>query len=283
MRSTMIRILLLSMTLGFFSSVRAETKKITFKDHGRDIRSLALNDFGSLTPKKSLTVWEPHEDKQVTYRGYPLVPVLNKVYGNAWQKAGLVLFVCADGYKAPVPRALLESANTLLAIERTDTPEFKVHNKLQNEKAVPLAPLYLVWDNQNNEQLKAEGASNWPYQVIGIEITDFAEKFPRMIPPSKASQAAKRGFLTFQKYCMTCHKINGDGGDKGGELNTLGSSAFDLRGRDWLVKWILDPRSLRAATTMPGLRENLPSRQKAANDIVSYLEVMKKHTAPPKN
>jgi len=175
-----------------------------------------------------------------------------------------------------VPRTLLASATTLLASERTDSREFKVHNKLQNEKEVPLAPLYLVWDNLNNEQLKAEGASNWPYQVIGIEITDFKEKFPRMIPPANASQAAKRGFLTFQKYCMTCHQINGDGGDKGGELNAVGATAFDIRGRDWLVKWILDPRSVRAATTMPGLRENLPSREKAANDIVSYLEEMKK-------
>src|SRR5262249_20581424 len=152
----------------------------------------------------------------------PFDALLTKIYGDKWKAAEEILFTCADGYQPSVPVAKVKDYSAYLAVARKGQPEFTMTNRFQNNQKVELGPFYLVWDNISRPALKDEGASDQPYQVVGVDLIEFKDKFPAMAPilvKGIDANAAKRGFLAFRKHCITCHTINGQGGNKGPELN----------------------------------------------------------------
>jgi mono/diheme cytochrome c family protein len=191
----------------------------------------------------------------------------------------LILFKCADGYQDAVPTENLLTFNSLLAykiepkIKNAVVPPFSLVNEGQHETIADLGPLYLVWDNSSNKELKAEESTHWPYQVVEIELAQFKNKFPKMVPRIE-SPAVINGFKNFQKYCMSCHKINGEGGEKGPDLN-LPINIFSRLDEKLVRKQIDNPQSLNPQSTMPPLRLNIADRKKVIEDILVYLHSMK--------
>ena len=92
--------------------------------------------------------------------------------------------------------------------------------------------------------------------------------------------AVQRGFVAFRSHCLTCHSINGQGGAKAPELN-YPASVTEYLAPGWLQRWMLDPGSIRHATTMPGLPPELPARDAVATDIERYLQAMATHKQRP--
>jgi mono/diheme cytochrome c family protein len=231
-------------------------------------------------PTKTLAVFDPHERRKISFEGLSLKETLDRDFGSAWKSAEVILFHCADGYKSPVPTAKIVAENSLLATRRLDRDSFTVDNHGQNEKSVPLAPFYLVWDNLDGPYETEDGAF-WPYQVVAIELTSFAEKFPHIVPSVSASNEVKDGFRLFQQHCLSCHKINGEGGDKGGELNTP-VSAFERHPRERLQAWIDNPAKVlngsggAGGPTMPPLNTRLERRAESIDALIAYLEDMSK-------
>ncbi len=261
----------LSFLLYFFSityNLKVFAQNITFKIQNNIVKEISIADLKKNLKISSMEVIEPHENKKIVYSGFKIKEVLNYIYGKNWKKNELVLFICADGYKDPISAEKIFIENPLLAIEKKGSSDFSVNNQLQNQKNIPLAPMYLVWNNINNSQLLAEGSNGWPYQVVSLELTNFAEKFPHMIPLNNSNDKISRGFKGFQSYCMTCHKINGDGGDKGPEL-----TSFPIK-YEQLDKWIDNPTSLKANTTMPPLNLKVKNRKQLITDIIEYLKFM---------
>ena len=115
-----------------------------------------------------------------------------------------------------------------------------------------------------------------PYQLVGIDLISFREKFPNLYPGANPSASVKQGFLNFRKHCLNCHTINAEGGGKAAELN-VPMSVTEYWQPGMLKKWILSPTSIRLNTPMPGLSEDVPTREKVASDIVGYLKAMAKH------
>jgi hypothetical protein len=35
---------------------------------------------------------------------------------------------------------------------------------------VPLGPFYLIWENIDDQQMRAEGDYAWPYQLAGVDL-----------------------------------------------------------------------------------------------------------------
>jgi mono/diheme cytochrome c family protein len=159
-----------------------------------------------------------------------------------------VLFTCVDGYQPVLPMDRFNRYVGYLAYRRLDQEEFKVQNRFQGESDVPLGPFYLVWDNLHSNDLRAEGASGWPYQVVGIDLVNFADRFPRLSPPETASVKAKKGFIAFRENCMACHTINGEGSNKAPELN-YPMSVTEYLSDEWIRKWMMDPQSVRYNAT----------------------------------
>ena len=253
---------------------------LTFKDHGRLVKTVSLGQLEELVGIKTVTVYEPHELDNREYRGFPLRDVLTAVYGENWKEAEEILFTCSDGYQPSVPSIKFKTYESYLVYTSPDKDEFTLVNELQNNEVVQLGPFYLVWDNIKYPELKAEGGSDWPYQVTTIDLINFSDRFPNMAPPGNSSEGVKGGFLAFRRYCMTCHTVNGEGGGKSVELN-YPISVTEYIKEPWLVKWIDNPKSIRYNTTMPALNPDAKDRDVIIKNIIAYLKAMKNKKLEP--
>ncbi len=249
--------------------------EIELQIHGpkSNVQILKLNDLKKSHPLEAITVWEPHEKKEVTYVGFAAAKFFDVIAGQDWRKIEDVVFTCLDGYQAVVPSKRFTEHDAFLVFERTGQPEFQVINSLQGNEVVSLAPFYLVWDNKNKPELKAESGKGWPYQVKAISFLNAEERFPKIAPPKSSPPPVKRGFVAYQKNCFTCHAVNGDGGNKSIDL-VLPFSPVEYWKEDWLKRWILNPTELRPGTTMPSLAVNGKDGEKMTADIIAYLKAM---------
>src|SRR5262245_20134143 len=202
-------------------------------------------------PPETVTVWDPHVEGDATYVGFRMAPLFDAVTDRAWRSVEDVVFTCADGYQAVIPTQRFTHLDAFLVFERQGNPDFTVVNALQGNERVSLGPYYLVW-NITREQLKAEGAHDWPYQVTTISFLDDAQRLPRLAPPEGSPLPVKRGFLAYRDNCLPCHAVNGDGGTKSIDL-VRPYSPVEYWKQSWLERWILNPSVLRPGTTMPAL------------------------------
>jgi cytochrome c2 len=259
-----------------FLAMPSKASTITFSDREDLVYEVSSEKFSQIVKTTNLEVWEPHENKKFIYRGYLLTDVLNYIYGEEWKKVDLIYFICSDGYKAPIPRFNVESTKSILAIQKFDLHgrelSFTIDNLDQHQGPVSLAPFYLVWDNRDDATLKADGATHWPYQVMALELWNYDELFKKSLPSENASVEVHKGFRLFQKYCVSCHKIKGEGGDKGSEL--ILNHLVENLSNDYLKMWIDNPAGLNADTNMPPLNKNIKARDQAINNIIAYLRAM---------
>ncbi len=224
-------------------------------------------------PATTVTVVEPHLSTrehavQVRYRGWPAVAVLDKLLGPAWRAPGVeVEFRALDGYVSRIPNERFLRYRAWLVFERIGHPAFALDNLQQNEKDVQLGPYYLVWDNIGHPELLPEGASDWPYQVAAIQVSQARTNalLPKGIAPGFEASAALA-----QKYCLSCHRVNGYGGDKA--PGNLALTARALPAAEFL-RWVLQPSRVRPGTTMPGLPDSMAEadRRDAAQHLLDYL------------
>lgn len=255
----------------------ALAESISFSDRGTPVKEVDASSVQKLATPKDVRVFEPHAQAEVTYRAVPLPAVLDSVFGARWRKAQLVLFRCQDGYRPAVPVSKILSERGWLAFAFPDGRPFHLKNTLQNEEA-DLGPLYLVWED--SKQVRADGGADWPYQIVGVELSDFATAFPRIAPPKNASAPAQRGFLTFQRQCLSCHTINGDGGAKAPELN-YPVNVTEYWKPEMLKQWIAEPTAIRFSTNMPALDPTLADRAKRIDELVEYLRAMRARKIEP--
>jgi len=84
-------------------------------------------------------------------------------------------------------------------------------------------------------------------------------------PESNYEPAGKAGKLMTDLACFSCHRINGRGGDMAPDLSWEGSSVQ----RDWLVKFLKNPGTLRPALIRRMPRFNLTDSE--VNELTDYL------------
>jgi len=207
-----------------------------------------------------IEVVEPHlvegnSQPHVVYLGYPIEKVFRVILGDQWKTAaGYIEFRALDGYVSRIPTERFGRYHAYLVFAKKDMREFKVDNLMQHERDVPLAPYYLVWDNIHDPDLIREGGTYWPYQVSEILVSPFPEQ-------GLATGEKSRGALELEKYCLSCHHVNGSGGNK---------APFDLAeqarilGEENFLAWVLNPASVRPETGMPAINEGMPETERRA-------------------
>lgn len=239
----------------------------------------SLKALQDLVKAQQVTVTEPHEQVSIRFDALPLKDLLDKVYGPSWRKEEEILFTCSDGYKPSLPVQKIVQHSPYIAFAAQDHP-FSITNKLQNSEKVELGPYYLIWENQKDKDIALDGASVWPYQLIALEFVRFEDRFAAMAPPAGSKENVKHGFLAFRQYCQSCHRINGQGGDKSLELN-YPMNVSEYWKEDLLKRWISDPLSIRWGTAMPPLNPTLKNREKVLDDLIAYLKAMKDKKIKP--
>ena len=227
-------------------------------------------------PAATITVHEPHlsvGDRRVAieYVGYPAADVLARLFGKDWhEQAATVELRALDGYVARIDAARFLNETAFLAFARADGAPFTVDNLRQHQTGVPLGPWYLVWDNISNPALLAEGARNWPYQVHEVNMVSLSDS--ALLPDGLAAEF-REGAELARTYCLQCHKVNGFGGEK--YPDDLAEIARARPEPDF-IRWVLDPSSVRAGTSMPPLYHHIPDaeRRRIAKALFDYLRAV---------
>jgi mono/diheme cytochrome c family protein len=118
---------------------------------------------------------------------------------------------------------------------------------------------------------------DWAGEKFGFEPLPPELLFSRKDDADLVAQVALReGRQLFaDRHCATCHALPGKLAVKDCRMPELQSKAprLDAGARfkhDWLVAWMLNPRSLRPEATMPSVISG-PDAEKQAADIAAYL------------
>jgi hypothetical protein len=231
----------------------------------------ALAEAG-LAPQ-TVRVHEPHlfsgdNHPLIDYTAFRSEDVLNLMLGKDWVKSKDEIELRAlDGYFVRIPVAKLKRYQAYFAYARTDGSAFTVDNLAQQEKNLALGPYYLIWDNSSSPELIREGATGWPYQITTVALRPPATL--SLLPEGMSPRYQRHAELA-QKHCLSCHLVNGYGGDKmpinlAEQVKGSSKSAF--------LAWVLEPQSVNAQTTMPPLAPHLPQaeREGIARDLYDYF------------
>jgi mono/diheme cytochrome c family protein len=248
--------------------------EIAFARHGQPVASLDLAALEKLARPATVRIHEPYEDRAAAFQALPFADLLDAVYGPAWRGEEELLFTCRDGYQPTVPVARAIEHRAWLAFAREGQPAFTIW-KLESgaRRHVELAPFYLVWENLEDPVVRQEGDYGWPYQLVGVDLIRTRERFPGMAPPPGAGPDVVAGFAAFRVHCSRCHRLNGEGGAIGPELNGA-ASPLALRERAWLRAWIAEPGRILPTARMEPLNPALPQRERTIDEILAYLEAM---------
>lgn len=175
-----------------------------------------------------------------------------------------IVFECIDGYKPEMPLELFLSAKPFLALKDVEAQKGSNWEKIiKNGNEMDAEPFYLVYTSvpTDNQEYK------WPYNLIKIHLEPKNKDLEALQP--KDDDAAKKGFALFQKHCITCHAINGIGGEMGPELNYPKSVTEYWKEKE-LVDYIVNPASFRNKVKMP----TLGITKQESQEIVDYLKYM---------
>ncbi len=215
----------------------------------------------------TLTVADPDHDEPQTYDAFALTDVL-ALAGAAASHGDELVFVARDGYAPTVAYAALAAHPAFVAFREHGNPNgFGVVK--QGKAMVSPAPYFLVW-----REGKSLGADfPWPYQLVRIEVVDFAAKYAALYPRDVAATGPElRGFRTFKTHCLRCHSINLQGGELGPELN-VPKNVTEYWDGGHLRAFIHDASAYHAHSKMPSFVGALSATD--IDDVLVYLSLMK--------
>lgn len=175
-------------------------------------QSLSLSK--SNIPNKYKGIWTQKKafddlsQQELTYKGYPLIPLLQKLEKD-WNLKPLkqIKVKAKDGYILFLNPSQYNSNLSFLALEVEGLSTKGLFVKDFN-KYVDWRPSYLVLDKKKSSN---------PYQVVEIELlTEIPENFAQQFP-----QKYKDGAQIFSDNCLKCHGYKTWGGFKGPPLNIV--------------------------------------------------------------
>ncbi len=205
---------------------------------------LTLKDLRKKLAVTRVTVDDPVYQSKKTYEAVPLEEVLR--LGGAGDSVGDdLVFHCADGYAPTLPLEKLKGQKGYLAFRDTTERGGDGWKKvLQGKTWLSPAPFYVVWEGPL-------GDVPWAYQVVGLEVVRFAQKFNRIFPTGvERTDPIYLGFQIFKSSCLKCHSLNLQGGDQGPELN-YPKNILEYWDRDTVRQFVRDPESFRVRSKMP--------------------------------
>ncbi|CAI8892616.1 Cytochrome c domain-containing protein [Methylocaldum szegediense] len=250
-----------------------------FRVEGDALKEVSREELARTLSLKTLVTENPTTGKKATYQGVDLIDLLNLGFGDRWKRYDAVKFVSRDGYQPLMTPKTILAHRGLAAFREDGRDGLNPFQRGRGEMVDP-GPFWVVWDVFEDPAAKSDPWVSWPWQLVGMELVRLDLEFPRAAPPADASEEVKRGFTAFLQHCVKCHRINGEGGDIGPELN-YPVSVTEYWQPAWLPKFIADPRSVKWNSKMVGFYPGVQNREAIIRDIVAYLNVMARHKIEP--
>jgi cytochrome c2 len=180
-------------------------------------------------------------------------------------KSTKIVFECIDGYKPEMPLVLFLASKPYLAFKDVDAKGTDWEAITKNGNKMDAAPFYLIYTDAS----ATDDHYKWPYNLIKIHLEPIDKSKTALYPKDQSKVA---GYTLFQNQCITCHAINGIGGEMGPELN-YPKSVTEYWVETELVNYIVNPASFRTKVKMP----TLGITKQQSQEIVGYLKYMAKN------
>lgn len=115
------------------------------------------------------------------------------------------------------------------------------------------------------------------FKVIAVDQKEFDQWVKKMQNPvvEVTADQAKQGAQVFQKSCMGCHAIGGQGGRVGPNLTNFADrewlAGIKPNNKEELAKWLKNPQEVKPGSKMPDLHLS----QDQITSLVEYLSSLK--------
>jgi mono/diheme cytochrome c family protein len=235
----------------------------------RATMTLALRDLRARLVTHTIEFDDPIYQLRKSYDGFRLTDVFEMAGFAKEQGADEVIFTAMDGYSPNVSFEAIRNHVAYLVFQEHGRPEAFEPVQQGKTKVLP-GPYYLVWQDGR----KVGEALPWPYQLVKIEVANFAEKYSLLFPHgASADSPERRGSGVFKSECIRCHSINLQGGTIGPELNAP-KNVTEYWQAEVLQAFIKDAPGFRYMSKMPAFPQ-LSDAQVA--NLVSYFRYTARH------
>lgn len=203
-----------------------------------------------LLPRATMTLSLPDAlyGKPMTYRVIPLKELLKD---TKRAPDDYLAARAADGFTVPLPGRLLDPANAaeVEAFLAVEDPAATWEVLPSNPEKVSAGPFYIVWKLAGSAYVSRE---YWSAQLAGLKVIDNPiKKWPGhdVAASVPAADKLRTGLDRYVSLCITCHKLNGEGGAGAAAGPDLASAkAIDTA---TLKKWIRSPKTVNPEAKMP--------------------------------
>ena len=123
--------------------------------------------------------------------------------------ADTVVVRTADHTAIPIPLPVIRQLKPVL-VDRMD--------------GVRITPAEIAWPTAEQRGLATDprAVSWWAQDVVALELVDWQRTFgPALAPPEGARDEARRGASIYAESCISCHRVRGQGGERGPDLTTV--------------------------------------------------------------
>lgn len=159
-------------------------------------------------PRLKVTGVDPRTGRAAQYEG-PSLAALVSDRVELRRGVDTVVVRTADRAAIPVPLTLVRQLKPVLA-DRVD--------------GVRITPTEIAWPTAEQRGLASDprATSWWARDVIALELVDWQRTYgPALAPPEGAQDEARRGAGLYAESCIACHRVRGQGGERGPDLTTV--------------------------------------------------------------
>jgi mono/diheme cytochrome c family protein len=161
-------------------------------------------------PRLKVSGVDPRTGHPAVYEG-PSLAVLVNDRVDLRRGVDTVLVRTSDRAAIPIPLPVIRQLKPVLA-DRVD--------------GVRITPTEIAWPTAEQRGLATDprAAAWWAQDVVALELVDWQRTFgPALAPPEGAQDEARRGAGVYAESCISCHRLRGQGGERGPDLTTVAS------------------------------------------------------------
>ncbi len=230
------------------------------------VKKLNLEQMQKQFVEREVSTYNLETKRIETFYGFSMDNIIHSFWSDVKEANNFVQIECHDGYVAYIEARKFRTNKSYIAYKIKGSSSFVTIDGYQ-KKIVELGKFYLVWKESYKKGADTRRRHHWPWAIKSIKIIN---ELPNSIKPLKTADVDTNwGYLNFVKQCLTCHQINGFGGEIGPDL--MISENWKKQNDKWIMKYISDPQSINKDSKMPRFPKYIDIREVRIRNIVLYL------------